>query len=141
MYKCVEKSGKIESVAGKDTLPQQVKDTCMKYHQLSTEDKEQLVNKFTKVQKPKAIRAVENKLHNLQHYIGAETIMYTMCGTTDITLQEIAFMTGGMKYFMRSVMGVDNNDLISKMKGFVVQEIKEMITSDSKAKMQWPYYF
>jgi len=36
-------------VAGKNTLPQQVKDTCMEYHQLSAEDKEQLIEEFAEV--------------------------------------------------------------------------------------------
>ena len=50
--------------------------------------------------------------------------MYTTHGTTDLPPQGIAFTTDGVKDFMGAVMGVDTNDPISKMEGFVVQGIK-----------------
>ncbi|KAG2028507.1 hypothetical protein BDR03DRAFT_1019711 [Suillus americanus] len=42
---------------------------------------------------------------------------------------------------MDTVMGIDNQDLVSKMEGFAVQGMKEECTGDTGAKMQWAYYF
>ncbi|KAG2030987.1 hypothetical protein BDR03DRAFT_1016555 [Suillus americanus] len=43
------------------------------------------------------------------------------CGSTDLPLQGVALATEGVQYFMGSVMGINNQDLVSKMEGFAVQ--------------------
>jgi hypothetical protein len=55
---------------------------------------------------------------------GAEAILYTVHGSTDLPLRGVMFATEGVDEFMASVMNVDNQDLISKIKGFAVQGIK-----------------
>lgn len=55
---------------------------------------------------------------------GAETILYTTRGSTDLPLRGISFATEGVDEFMSSVMNIDNQDLVSKMEGFAVQGMK-----------------
>jgi len=45
-------------------------------------------------------------------------------GTTDLPLCGIAFATTGVEDFMGSVMGVDAQDLVSKMEGFAAHGIR-----------------
>jgi len=47
-----------------------------------------------------------------------------MRGSTDLPLRGIALATEGVQHFMGSVMGIDNQDLVSKMEGFAVQGMK-----------------
>ncbi|KAI6011956.1 hypothetical protein EDC04DRAFT_2905129 [Pisolithus marmoratus] len=68
-------------------------------------------------------------------------MLYAMHGTTDLPLQGVAFATESIVDFMGSVMGIDMQDLISKLEGYAVQEIKGDVTGDPKAKMQWAQYF
>ncbi|KAI6096641.1 hypothetical protein F5141DRAFT_1067528 [Pisolithus sp. B1] len=107
----------------------------------NVEDKNCLVEEFSEFRKSKAIgicvmtkskindithtlKVVENKLHNLKLWTGVETMFYATCGTTDLPLQGVAFATEGVVDFMGSVMGIDTQDLISKLEGFAVQGIK-----------------
>ncbi|KAG1867720.1 hypothetical protein F4604DRAFT_1584954 [Suillus subluteus] len=112
------------------------------------------------------LKAVQNELHSLKYRTGAETIMYTMRGSTDLPLRGVTFATEGVQHFMGSVMGIKNQDLISKMEGFAVQGMKgaamnhkeevstirskihnivntelQHIIGDPDAKMQWTHYF
>jgi len=56
--------------------------------------------------------------------MGVETILYAMCGATDLLLQGIAFNTEGIDNFMESVIGIGADDFVSKMEGFAVQGIQ-----------------
>ncbi|KAG1769948.1 hypothetical protein EV702DRAFT_1202611 [Suillus placidus] len=112
------------------------------------------------------LKAVENELKSLNCRTGAESILYTTRGSTDVPLRGIAFATQGVENFMDTVMGVNNQDLVSKMEGFAVQgmkgsaknhqkrvsdkctEIRNIInrklqecTGDPSANMQWVHYF
>ncbi|KAG1886378.1 uncharacterized protein F5891DRAFT_1201046 [Suillus fuscotomentosus] len=87
------------------------------------------------------LKAVKNELNSLNCCTGAETILYTTRGSTDLLLRGVAFATKGVQHFMSSVMGIDNQDLVSKMEGFAVQGMKELITGDPDARMQWTHYF
>ena len=63
------------------------------------------------------------QLYKLRARTGAETILYTTRGTTDIPLYGISFATQGVENFMGTVMNVENQDLISKMEGYAVQGV------------------
>ncbi|KAI6002901.1 hypothetical protein EDD15DRAFT_2157242 [Pisolithus albus] len=173
-----------ENVAGTtSTLLDLVRENRMEYHELSAEDKNHLVEEFSEFRESKAIgvrvstkskindithtlRAVENELHNLRSRTGVETMLYATRGTTDLPLRGVAFATEGVADFMGSVMGIDTQDLVSKLEGFAVQGIKGAaenhrqrvsnvraairniinsqlrdVTGDPKAKMQWVQYF
>ncbi|KAI5989961.1 hypothetical protein EDD15DRAFT_2198310 [Pisolithus albus] len=111
------------------------------YRELSAEDKDRLVAKFGQFKESKVIgiramtkskindithtlKAVENELHNLKWHTGVETMLYMTRGTTDLPLRGIAFTTDGVADFVGSVMGIDTQDLVSKMEGFAIQGIK-----------------
>ncbi|KAI5986623.1 hypothetical protein EDD15DRAFT_2373070 [Pisolithus albus] len=153
------------------------------YRELSAEDKDRLVAEFGQFKESKVVgirattkskindithtlKAVENELHNLKSCTGVETMLYMTRGTTNLPLRGIAFTTDGVADFMGSVMGIDTQDLVSKMEGFAIQGIKGAaenhqqhisntrtalrniincklrdITGDPKAKMQWAQYF
>jgi hypothetical protein len=64
------------------------------------------------------------QLNSLKCRTGAETILYTTRGSTDLPLRGVSFATEGVQTFMGSVMGIDGQDLVSKMEGFAVQGIK-----------------
>ncbi|KAI6026437.1 hypothetical protein BKA83DRAFT_4462843 [Pisolithus microcarpus] len=173
-----------ENAAGStSTLLDLVRENQMEYHELSAEDKNHLVEEFSEFRESKAIgvrvttkskvndithtlKAVENELHNLRSRTGVETVLYATCRTTDLPLRGVAFATEGIADFMGSVMGIDTQDLVSKLEGFAVQGIKGVaenhrqcvsniratirnlincqlrdITGDLKAKMQWAQYF
>ncbi|KAG1799830.1 uncharacterized protein HD556DRAFT_1230959 [Suillus plorans] len=112
------------------------------------------------------LKAVENELNSLNCRTGAETILYMTRGSTDLPLRGVAFATEGVQHFMNSVMGIDNQDLVSKMEGFAVQGMKgaatnhkqqvseirskirdiintklQLVTGDPDARMQWTHYF
>ncbi|KAG1899506.1 uncharacterized protein F5891DRAFT_1189642 [Suillus fuscotomentosus] len=70
------------------------------------------------------LKAVENELKSLQYHTGAESILYTTCGSTDVPLQGIVFATQGVDNFMDTVMGINNQDLVSKMEGVAIQGMK-----------------
>ncbi|KAG1848570.1 hypothetical protein F4604DRAFT_1935349 [Suillus subluteus] len=78
-----------------------------------------LVNDITQT-----LKAVKIELKSLQCCTGAESIFYIMRRSTDLPHQSVAFATEGIQDFMPSVMGIDNQDLLGKMEGFVVQGMK-----------------
>ncbi|KAI6033556.1 hypothetical protein BKA83DRAFT_4121013 [Pisolithus microcarpus] len=148
-----------ESVASsKGMLLNLVQESCMEYHELSAEDKNRLIEEFSEFREAKAIRvcvttkskindithtlkAVENELHNLKSQTGVETVLYATRGMTNLPLQGVAFATEGIADFMGSMMGIDTQDLVSKLEGLAVWGIKGDVTGDLKAKMQWAQYF
>ncbi|KAG2052116.1 hypothetical protein BDR06DRAFT_973291 [Suillus hirtellus] len=110
--------------------------------------------------------AVKNELNNLRSHTRAEAILYAIRGSMDLPLHGVTFTTEGVEEFMTSVMNIDNQDLISKMEGFIIQGIKGFaknhqkccsnvyamihqqiqkelveITKDEGAKMHWMNYF
>jgi len=64
------------------------------------------------------------QLNSLRCRTGAETILYTTRGSTDLPLRGIAFATEGVDDFMESVMNVDNQEFVSKMEGFAFRGIR-----------------
>ncbi|KAI6100913.1 hypothetical protein EDD16DRAFT_1463800, partial [Pisolithus croceorrhizus] len=160
-----------------------VQQNRLEYRELSTEDKDRLVEEFSQFKESKAVgirattkskindithtlKAIENELHNLKSHTGVESMLYATRGTTDLLLRGIAFTTEGVADFLGSVMGIDTQDLVSKMEGFAIQGIKgaaenhqqcisnvraalrniincqlREVTGDPKAKMQWAQYF
>ncbi|KAG2143101.1 hypothetical protein DEU56DRAFT_870617 [Suillus clintonianus] len=181
---CWKKNQDRENEAhGKAALQSLVHDHKAEYLALSREEQDELLAEFTEWKDTKTtgirtstkskinditqtLKAVENELISLHCRTGAESILYTTRGSTDLPLRGIAFSTDGVENFMGTVMGIDNQDLVSKMEGFAVQgmqgsaknhkkrvsdkrsEIREIInrklqeaTGDPSAKMQWTHYF
>ncbi|KAG2338064.1 hypothetical protein BDR05DRAFT_856401, partial [Suillus weaverae] len=112
------------------------------------------------------LKAVENELNSLCSRTGAETIMYMTRGTTNLPLHGVTFAAEGVQEFMESAMGINNQDLVSKLEGFVIQgmpgaaknhqqrvaKVRALIHSkinealqttarDPNAKMQWVQYW
>ncbi|KAG1860769.1 hypothetical protein F4604DRAFT_1930089 [Suillus subluteus] len=137
---------------GKDVLQELVKSHRAEYQELTDDEKAEIL--------------LDLQLNNLRSRTGAEAILYTMHGSTDLPLRGVAFATEGVDEFMASVMNVDNQDLISKMEGFAVQGMKGAaknhqkrcsdvraaihheiqkglvaITKDKNMKMHWANYF
>ncbi|KAG0705574.1 hypothetical protein DFH29DRAFT_799878 [Suillus ampliporus] len=173
---------------GRGVLQQLVREHKEEYHALSKDEQEDLLKEYAEWTSMKAtgmrtstkskvnnitqtLKAVKNELQSLQCRTGAETILYTTHGSTDLPLRSLTFATEGVQDFMHSVMGIDNQDLVSKMEGFAVQGVKGAaknhqqrvsetrtaicnlinstlhksppfyITGDPHANMQWVYYF
>ena len=51
-------------------------------------------------------------------------MLYTTCGSTDLSLHGITFASKGIEKFMGTVMRIDDQDLVSRMEGFAVQGVK-----------------
>ncbi|KAG1752342.1 uncharacterized protein EDB91DRAFT_1243121 [Suillus paluster] len=165
---------------GRGALQQLVCEHKEEYYALSMDEQEDLLKEYAKWTLMKAtgmctstkskvnnitqtLKAVENELQSLQCHTGTETILYTTHGLTDLPLRSLTFATEGVQDFMHSVMGIDNQDLVSKMEGFAVQGVKgaaknhqqrvsethtairylinSEITGDPHTNMQWAYYF
>ncbi|KAG1735370.1 hypothetical protein EDD22DRAFT_787722, partial [Suillus occidentalis] len=168
---------------GKDVLEGIVKDFKDEYNSLTEEEKANLVEEYKEYKATKTtgqristklkindvtntLKAVESELNNLRSRTGAETIMYVVRGTTDLPLRGSQFATEGVQSFMESAMGIDNQDLVSKLEGFAIQgmtgaaknhqqrvaEVRAVIRSeinktlqtvakDPDAKMQWAQYW
>ncbi|KAG2120041.1 hypothetical protein DEU56DRAFT_747105 [Suillus clintonianus] len=168
---------------GRDTLKQLVREHKDEYLALSKEEQEVLLKEYTDWTKTKTtgtristkskiiditqtLKAVENELNSLRCRTGAETILYTTRGSTDLPLRGVTFTTEGVEHFMHSVMSIDNQDLVSKMEGFAIQGMKgaaknhkdrvsdvrsaireiinsglRKITGEPRANMQWTHYF
>ncbi|KAG1770558.1 hypothetical protein EV702DRAFT_977990, partial [Suillus placidus] len=168
---------------GRGTLKSLIHEHRDEYLRLSKDEQDDILAEYADWKKTKAtglrvstkskvnditqtLKAVENELNSLNCRTGTETILYTTRGSTDLPLRGVAFATEGVQHFMGSVMGVDNQDLVSKMEGFAVQGMKgaatnhkqqvsaicskicdivntklKLITGDPDAKMQWTHYF
>ncbi|KAG1843380.1 hypothetical protein DFJ58DRAFT_731671 [Suillus subalutaceus] len=126
---------------GKGALQQLVHEHKDEYHNLSKDERADLLKEYADWSLTKAtgvrtstkskvnditqtLKAVEIELKSLQCRTGAESVFYTTRGLTDLPLRSIAFATEGVQDFMPSVMGVDNQDLLGKMEGFAVQGVK-----------------
>ncbi|KAG0697183.1 hypothetical protein DFH29DRAFT_878888 [Suillus ampliporus] len=70
----------------------------------------------------------QGALKLLIHEIGMNTFNFPRMRKT-IFLQSVAFATEGVQHFMGSVMGINNQDLVSKMEGFAVQGMKGATTN------------
>lgn len=53
-------------------------------------------------------------------------ILFITCGSTNISLNEIAFTTKEVEEFMSSIMSIDHQDLMDKLLGFTIWEVKSM---------------
>ncbi|KAG1733401.1 uncharacterized protein EDB91DRAFT_1057521 [Suillus paluster] len=168
---------------GKEALQSLVHDHKDEYRTLTQEEQEELLQEFTNQKETKisgecismrskinditqTLKVVENELNSLNSRTGAEIMSYMTCGTTDLPLHTIVFMTPGVNHFMDSIMGIDTQDFISKMEQFAIQGIQgtannhqkrvlnlhgeiqaiimqklREVTGESKAKMQWADYF
>ena len=67
---------------------------------------------------------LHSKLNNLRSRTGAESLLITTRGTTDMSMRGIAFCTDGVQNFLEGVMKTDTQDFVAKMEGFAVQGIK-----------------
>ncbi|KAG1884472.1 hypothetical protein F4604DRAFT_1878775 [Suillus subluteus] len=151
---------------------------CWKKNQEAKDDNEYEENKLLKSKgirismKSKindvtqTLKAIENELNSLKCRTSAETILYTVRGSTNIPLRGIIFATEGVNDFMASVMNIDDQHLVSKMEGFAIQGMRgaahnykdccsekralirqqinralQEITKVPKATMQWANYW
>ncbi|KAG1733399.1 uncharacterized protein EDB91DRAFT_1084453 [Suillus paluster] len=156
---------------GKAVLQTLVCEHKPEYFTLSNEEQVELLTEFTAWKEMKktgvraitklkinditqTLKAVENELKSLHCHTGAESILYTTHGSTDVPLRGVTFATQGVDNFMDTVMGIDNQDLVSKMEGFAIQGMKGSVKNHQKrvsdkqectgepgAKMQWAHYF
>ncbi|KAG2114527.1 hypothetical protein DEU56DRAFT_748933 [Suillus clintonianus] len=164
---------------GKDVLQELVKSHRAEYQELTDDEKAAILLEYSEHKETQAtgiristkskvndVTQTLKALNNLRSRTGAEAILYTTRGSTDLPLRGVAFATEGVDEFMSSVMNIDNQDLISKMEGFAVQGMKGAaknhqkrcsdvraairheiqkglvaITKDENAKMHWANYF
>ncbi|KAG2100408.1 uncharacterized protein F5147DRAFT_747135 [Suillus discolor] len=172
-----------QTSSGKGVLQDLLHNYSDEYCELSQDEKDRLVEEYeeNKLLKSTGIRistkskindvtqtlkAIENELNSLKCRTGAETILYTVRGSTDIPLRGIIFATEGVNDFMASVMNIDDQHLVSKMEGFAIQGMRgaahnykdccsekralirqqinralQEITKVPKATMQWANYW
>ncbi|KIJ57835.1 hypothetical protein HYDPIDRAFT_103757 [Hydnomerulius pinastri MD-312] len=168
-----------DAPGGKVSLPNLVQSFRDEYKKLSPSKKSALVEEFSKFREAKSfgfrvgaqskvndVTKTLKALNNLRCRTGTETILYATRGSTDVPLNGVAFATEGVQDFMGTVMGIDNQDMVSKMEGFAIQGIKgaasnhaqlvsqvraairniinqklRETTGDQEAKMQWAHYF
>ncbi|KAH7904868.1 hypothetical protein BJ138DRAFT_1018526, partial [Hygrophoropsis aurantiaca] len=168
---------------GKDLLPALVQDLSKEYATAPQAEKDAITEEYKQYKATKSIgfrvstkskvsdvastmKLVEHELANLRSRTGAESILYTTRGSTDLPINGIAFATPGVGDFIPTAMGIDHQDLISKMEGFAVQGIKgaaknhsqrvsalrsdirleiqqqlRAITGDPGAEMAWKHYW
>ncbi|KAG1770134.1 hypothetical protein EV702DRAFT_1202548 [Suillus placidus] len=166
---------------GKDVLQSLVRDNKAEYHALSEQEQEALLKEYADEKQTRAtgtrvstkskvnditqtLKAIEIELHSLNCRTGAEVMLYMTRGSTDLPLRGITFTTDGVQNFMASVMGIDTQDLVSKMEGFSIQGVRGaaknhqqhtsqvhgairdlincgLLTGEPRTKMQWAYYF
>ncbi|KAG1862693.1 hypothetical protein F4604DRAFT_1683833 [Suillus subluteus] len=137
---------------GRDTLTQLVREHKDEYLALPKEEQDTILNEYVDWTKTKTtgtqistkskiidvtqtLKAVENELNSLRCHTGAETILYTTHGSTNLPLTTVIFSTEGVQNFMHSVMNIDNQD-------FGLRKItKRKITGNPHANMQWTHYF
>ncbi|KAG2112651.1 uncharacterized protein F5147DRAFT_650807 [Suillus discolor] len=130
---------------GTAALQSLVHDNKDEYFTLSKEEQDKLLTEFVEFKETKTIgvcTSMKSKINDITHTLKAVENEFTLSyRCRDYPLHGIAFATEGIENFMGTVMGVDNQDLVSKIEGFAVQGMKEEITGDNCAKMQWVYYF
>ncbi|KAG2745948.1 hypothetical protein P692DRAFT_20849639 [Suillus brevipes Sb2] len=143
---------------GRAALQSLVHDYKEAYHALSKEEQEDLLKEFLsrlrllvsmlKVNDiTQTLNTVENEvsrfikiyiLHSLKCCTGTKSILFTTCGSTDLPLWGITFTTKGVQNFIGPVMGIDNQDFMSKMEGFTIQGMK--LASDTRTLICWLIY-
>jgi hypothetical protein len=64
------------------------------------------------------------QLNNLKSRTGAETMLFTTRGSTDLPLRGVAYATEGVNNFLEGAMKIDTQDFVGKMEGFAVQGVK-----------------
>ncbi|KIK74146.1 hypothetical protein PAXRUDRAFT_20165 [Paxillus rubicundulus Ve08.2h10] len=118
-----------------------VKANREEYHNLSDAERKRIIKEFSDFKEMKIIgicastqskvndvtqtfKLIGDKLNNLKARTGVETMLYATHGTTDLPLRGVAFATEGVQDFMGSLIGVEMQDLVSKMEGFAVQGIQ-----------------
>ncbi|KAG1869472.1 hypothetical protein DFJ58DRAFT_855880 [Suillus subalutaceus] len=138
LWKKRQDSDKENYGRGKDILGGIMKDFKDKYHSLTDEEKADLIEEYKEFKVTKTTgQRISTKLKlndaantlkvikvSLRSRTGVETIMYMSRGTTDIPLRGTSFATEGVRDFMGSVVGIDNQDLVNKMEGFTIQGMK-----------------
>ncbi|KAG1722922.1 uncharacterized protein EDB91DRAFT_1240165 [Suillus paluster] len=183
IWKKRQDGDKENGASSKDVLEGIVKDYKDEYYSLTNEEKSSLIAEYKEHKVTKttghristkskindvtwSLKAVENELDNLRSRTGVETILYMTRGTTDLPLRGVTFATEGVHDFMESVIGIDNQDFVSKMEGFAIQGMKgaaenhqqrvakihgqirseinvalQKVTGNPKATMQWTHFF
>ncbi|KAG1871317.1 hypothetical protein DFJ58DRAFT_644462, partial [Suillus subalutaceus] len=134
--------------SGKAVLQDLLHNYADEYHELSQEDKDQLIKEYDENREHKTkgkrislrskindimqtLRAVETELIKLQCRTGVESIVYSTRGSTDLALRGITFNTEGVDNFMESTMNIDSQDLMSKMEGYAMQGNLDISTSNT----------
>ncbi|KAI9566715.1 hypothetical protein HD554DRAFT_2174148 [Boletus coccyginus] len=121
------------SVCVQDADEENVRDATAEKESLVKEYNKYLVDKKVGIQMTtqgklsdvtQTLKAVKEELLNLKSRTGVETLLYAMCGSTDLPLCAITFETEGVKDFMGTMIGVDIVVFISKMDGFAVQGVQ-----------------
>ncbi|KAG6855514.1 hypothetical protein H0H87_001791 [Tephrocybe sp. NHM501043] len=183
----LKKDGDDEGISskasGREVLQRLVKDNHDKYNALTPEESKCLFQEFEafKATKAKGLRIsmkskihdvthtlapIENELHNLKTCTGIKTMLFSTCGTTDISMKGIAFATQGVENVLEGAMRMDTQDFLGKMEGFAVTGVQGAaqnhqqrvsairgeicnvinnnlceITGVPKAKMEWKHYW
>ncbi|KAG0698744.1 hypothetical protein DFH29DRAFT_877813 [Suillus ampliporus] len=130
---------------GKEVLGGIMKVSKDEYYSLTKEEKANLIEEYMEYKDMKATGqhiSTKSKINDVTHTLKAvkNEVQFPL-GTTDLLLCGITFATEGMQDFMESTMGIDNQDLVSKMEDFAIQGMKEIAARDPGTKMQWAQYW
>ncbi|KAG2054423.1 hypothetical protein BDR06DRAFT_1007838 [Suillus hirtellus] len=134
---------------GKEALQSLVHDYKDKYHTLTQEEQQELLQEFANQKETKVsglcvsmqskinnitqtLKVVENELNSLNSCTGTEVMLYMMRSTTDLPLHVITFTMPGVNHFMDSVIGINIQDFLSKMEGFAIQGIQGAASNHQK---------
>ncbi|KAG9310640.1 hypothetical protein JVU11DRAFT_9215 [Chiua virens] len=70
--------------------------------------------------------SARSKVNDITHICctGTEMMLFTVRGSTDLSLEGVTFTTPGMQEFITAMMGVDHQDFLAKMEGYALQGLK-----------------
>ncbi|KAG0706449.1 hypothetical protein DFH29DRAFT_798317 [Suillus ampliporus] len=139
-WKKNQTADKENGLSGKAVLQDIVQENRAEYYELDDDAKASLLKEYEEHKATKTtgtristkskvndvtqtLKAIENELNSSRSQTGAEMILYTTRGSTDLPLHGVAFATQGVENFMESVMNIDNQDLVGKMEGFAMSRI------------------
>jgi hypothetical protein len=75
----------------------------------------------------KRLTFVLAQLNNLKSRTGAETMLFTTRGSTDLPLRGVTYATEGVDNFLEGAMKIDTQDFVGKMEGFAIQGVKGLL--------------
>ncbi|KAG2336019.1 hypothetical protein BDR05DRAFT_953652 [Suillus weaverae] len=126
--------------SGKALITELINEHRVEYHTLSNDEKDSLLKEYKEHQYKDQWDSYLHKLNSLKCQTGTETILYTMCSSTELPLGGITFVMEGVDDFMVSVMNIDNQEFVTKMEGFALHGLCEEITKNPDATMWWVHY-